>query len=85
MNSPGAAVVERTLAFFGRLREAGLPVPPARSVDALKAVAVVDSLEKVVTAVAEAGVEMIADGSPGQGTGRGVRVIERKAPGGEGL
>lgn len=46
MNSPGAAVVERTLAFFGRLREAGLPVPPARSVDALKAVAVVDSLDE---------------------------------------
>ena len=39
--------------------------------------AVVHSLEKVVTALADAGVEMIADGAPGQGTGRGVRLINR--------
>ncbi len=44
MQSSGAAVVERTLGFFARLRDAGLPVPPARSVDALRAVAAVDSL-----------------------------------------
>ncbi|HMM75698.1 MAG TPA: VWA domain-containing protein [Gammaproteobacteria bacterium] len=46
MNSPGTALVERTLEFFGRLREAGLPVPPARSIDALKAVAVAGSLDE---------------------------------------
>lgn len=44
MQSPGTALVERTLDFFARLREAGLPVPPARSVDALHAVAALDSL-----------------------------------------
>ena len=40
--------------------------------------AVVDSLEKVVTALAEAGVEMIGEGTPSHGTGRGVRLIERR-------
>ena len=47
--------------------------------------AVVDSLEKVVTALAEAGVEMIAEGAPSQGAGRGVRLIERKATDGGGF
>jgi transcriptional regulator with XRE-family HTH domain len=46
--------------------------------------AVVDSLEKVVTALADAGVEMIAEGAPSQGTGRGVRLMERKAAAGDG-
>lgn len=41
--------------------------------------AVVDSLEKVVTALADAGVEMIAEGAPSQGAGRGVRLVDRKA------
>ena len=45
----------------------------------------VDSLEKVVTALAEAGVEMIAEGAPSQGAGRGVRLIERKATDGGGF
>src|SRR5258708_11477965 len=39
--------------------------------------AVVDSLEKVLGALAAAGVEMIQDGAPSAGTGRGVRLIER--------
>jgi predicted transcriptional regulator len=40
--------------------------------------AVVDSLEKVMTALAEAGVELIVEGAPSQGSGRGVRLIERR-------
>ena len=47
--------------------------------------AVVDSLEKVVTALADAGVEMIAEGAPSQGAGRGVRLIERRAAARDGL
>ncbi len=40
--------------------------------------AVVDSLEKVMTALAEAGVELIVEGAPSQGSGRGVRLIEKR-------
>lgn len=40
--------------------------------------AVVDSLEKVVNAINEAGVELIAHGARSEGAGRGVRLIERK-------
>jgi hypothetical protein len=39
--------------------------------------AVVDSLEKVLNAFAHAGVELIVDGAPSAGLGRGVRLIER--------
>lgn len=40
---------------------------------------VVDSLEKVMTAISDAGVELIVEGVPSIGTGRGVRLIDRKA------
>lgn len=40
--------------------------------------AVVDSLEKVMTAISAAGVELIVEGAPSQGVGRGVRLIDRK-------
>jgi transcriptional regulator with XRE-family HTH domain len=40
--------------------------------------AVVDSLEKVVNALNEAGVELIASGARSEGAGRGVRLLERK-------
>jgi transcriptional regulator with XRE-family HTH domain len=40
---------------------------------------VVDSLEKVMTAIADAGVELIVEGAPGAGVGRGVRLIDRTA------
>lgn len=40
--------------------------------------AVVDSLEKVLEALAVAGVEMIPDGAPSAGAGRGVRLIARR-------
>ena len=41
--------------------------------------AVVDSLEKVMTAVSGAGVELIVEGAPSQGVGCGVRLVDRKA------
>ena len=40
---------------------------------------VVDSLEKVMTAISDAGVELIVEGVPSTGVGRGVRLIDRKA------
>lgn len=46
MTPPSPLVLERTLEFFGRLRAAGLPVSPAGSLDALRALAVVDSLNE---------------------------------------
>lgn len=42
--------------------------------------AVVDSLEKVVHAFSEAGVELIGEGAPSQGEGRGVRLLARRRP-----
>jgi transcriptional regulator with XRE-family HTH domain len=39
--------------------------------------AVVDSLERVVEAMAARGVEFIADGAPSAGIGFGVRLVER--------
>jgi len=38
---------------------------------------VVDSLEKVLDALSSAGVELVADGAPSAGVGRGVRMIAR--------
>lgn len=46
MSTPAALLVERTLGFFAQLRDAGIAVPPARSVDALRALASVDSLNE---------------------------------------
>jgi len=58
---------------------AGLSVPTIQRMEACEGSvrAVVDSLEKVVTAFSAAGVELIAEGAPSQGTGRGVRLIDR--------
>lgn len=39
--------------------------------------AVVDSLERVLEAFTAAGVELIAEGAPGAGSGFGVRLIQR--------
>jgi len=43
---PAAPPVERTLEFLSRLRAAGLPVAPARTVDALRALQAVDALNE---------------------------------------
>ena len=40
--------------------------------------AVVDSLEKVMNALASAGVELIVEGAPSQGVGLGVRLLEKR-------
>ena len=40
--------------------------------------AVVDSLEKVMNALANAGVELIVEGAPSQGVGLGVRLLEKR-------
>lgn len=40
--------------------------------------AVVDSLEKVVNALNEAGVELIGNGARSEGMGRGVRLLEKR-------
>jgi transcriptional regulator with XRE-family HTH domain len=67
-------------------RLAGLSLPTIQRMESSENVvrAVVDSLEKVVQAFVESGVELIGEGSPSQGQGRGVRLIERRqiqAPG----
>jgi len=41
---------------------------------------VVDSLENVANAIDQAGVEMIGSGARSEGSGRGVRLIERQQP-----
>ena len=40
----------------------------------------VDSLTKLVRALDEAGIELIAEGAPSQGSGRGVRLKDRHTP-----
>jgi predicted transcriptional regulator len=40
---------------------------------------VIDSLTKVVTALERAGIELIAENAPSQGTGRGVRLVRPAA------
>lgn len=63
----------------GLARLAGLSVPTIQRMEACEGSvrSVVDSLEKVVTAFSTAGVELIAEGAPSQGAGRGVRLIDR--------
>jgi predicted transcriptional regulator len=58
----------------------GVSVPTIQRMEASDGVvrAVVDSLEKVVNAINEAGVELIQAGARSDGAGRGVRLIDRK-------
>jgi predicted transcriptional regulator len=60
-------------------RLSGVSLPTIQRMEASGGVvrAVVDSLEKVVNAINEAGVELIAAGARSEGTGRGVRLLER--------
>jgi transcriptional regulator with XRE-family HTH domain len=62
---------------LARLSGLSLPTIQRMETSAGSVRAVVDSLEKVMGALAAAGVEMIQDGAPSSGTGRGVRLIER--------
>lgn len=61
-------------------RLAGLSLPTIQRMEASEGIvrAVVDSLEKVVNAINEAGVELIPSGGRSEGVGRGVRLLERK-------
>jgi len=61
-------------------RLSGLSVPTIQRMEACEGTVrvVVDSLEKVMNAFAEAGVELVVEGAPSQGTGRGVRLLERR-------
>ena len=60
-------------------RLAQLSLPTIQRMEASIGVvrAVVDSLEKVINALNEAGVELIAPGGRSEGSGRGVRLLER--------
>lgn len=58
---------------------AGLSLPTVQRMEASDGIvrAIVDSLEKVTNALNTAGVELIAGGARSEGTGRGVRLLER--------
>ena len=58
---------------------AGLSLPTIQRMEASPGVvrAVVDSLEKVINALNDAGVELIPIGGRSEGSGRGVRLLER--------
>jgi transcriptional regulator with XRE-family HTH domain len=60
-------------------RLSGVSLPTIQRMEASDGIvrAVVDSLQKVVNALNEAGVELIASGARSEGTGRGVRLLER--------
>ncbi len=61
-------------------RISGLSVPTIQRMEACEGSvrAVVESLEKVMNALAAAGVEMIVEGAPSVGIGRGVRLLEKR-------
>ena len=63
---------------LARLSE--LSVPTIQRMEACEGSvrAVVDSLEKVMNALASAGVELIVEGAPSQGVGLGVRLLEKR-------
>ena len=58
----------------------GLSVPTIQRMEACEGSVrvVVDSLEKVMKALAVAGVELIVEDAPSQGVGRGVRLLEKR-------
>ena len=60
-------------------RLSGLSLPTIQRMESSEGSvrAVVDSLEKVIDALTVAGVELIAEGTPSAGTGRGVRLLHR--------
>ena len=63
-------------------RLSGVSLPTIQRMEASDGIvrAVVDSLEKVANAINDAGVELIGSGARSEGSGRGVRLIERKQP-----
>lgn len=76
-----AGIDQKTLA-----ERAGVSLPTIQRMEASDGVirGNVDSLTKLVRALDEAGVELLAEGAPGAGEGRGVRLKQRApAPGTE--
>jgi transcriptional regulator with XRE-family HTH domain len=76
-----AAQLRASRALLGidqrRLAEiSGLSVPTIQRMEASNGLirGNVDSLSKLVTALAEAGIELIGEGAPSHATGRGVRL-----------
>lgn len=63
---------------------AGVSVPTIQRMEASagNVRGVVDSLTKVVEALSRSGIELISEGSPSTGSGRGVRLREPAAPDG---
>lgn len=61
-------------------RLAGISLPTVQRMEAGEGIvrAVVDSLDKVANAINAAGVELIGAGARSEGSGRGVRLLERK-------
>lgn len=61
---------------------AGISVPTIQRMESSQGNVrgIVDSLSKVVTAFDAAGVELIGENSPSNGSGRGVRLKTRDAP-----
>ena len=60
-------------------RRAGVSLPTIQRMEASNGSvrAIVDSLEKVIGALNEAGVELIGPGARSEGEGRGVRLLKR--------
>ncbi len=61
-------------------RLSGLSAPTIQRMEACEGSvrAVVDSLEKVMSALSGAGVELIVEGAPSQGQGLGVRLLRKR-------
>ena len=69
------AIDQRELA-----RLAGLSLPTIQRMESSEGIvrAVVDSLEKVIQAFSDAGIELMGEGAPSIGQGRGVRLMARR-------
>ncbi len=65
---------------------AGVSVPTIQRMEASSGNVrgVVDSLTKVVEALSRSGIELIGEGAPSSGGGRGVRLKEPATPAGDG-
>lgn len=72
-----AGIDQKTLAAL-----AGVSLPTVQRMETSQGVvrATVDTLMKVVEALDRAGIELIGDNQPGEGTGRGVRLREPARP-----
>ena len=72
-----AGLDQKTLA-----QQAGVSLPTIQRMEASigNVRGVVDTLTKIIAALDAAGIELIGENTPSQGTGRGVRLKSPKAP-----